>query len=170
MVLINPKILRFDFAFQLSFAATLGLIYFYSFFERILKADKSSFLNWRSILATTLSAQLAVLPLIILRFGYFPIVSPFSNIFILSLIPITMLLGFSIGVLGFLFFGLAEILGFLPYLLLKTEILIISFFGNLKFAIISLGEVKELIFWLAVILLFSFFVYIRKKDLKFLFK
>jgi competence protein ComEC len=168
MILINPKILRFDFAFQLSFAATLGLIYFYPFFERILKSDKSSFLNWRSILATTLSAQLAVLPLIILRFGYFPIVSPLSNIFILSLIPITMLLGFLVGSLGFVFFGLATIFGFLPYLLLKVEILIISFFGSFKFAIISLDKIREWVFWLAIVTVVILFVYLQKRRIKYL--
>jgi competence protein ComEC len=166
MILINPKILRFDFAFQLSFAATLGLIYFYPFLEKVLKAGKSSFFNWRNILATTLAAQLAVLPLIILRFGYFPIVSPISNIFILSLIPITMFFGFLVGVLGFLFFGLANVLGLIPYLLLKIEILIITFFGSLKFAIISLGEEKELIFWVALFIIMVFSFYIKKKDLK----
>jgi competence protein ComEC len=168
MILINPKILRFDFAFQLSFAATLGLIYFYPFFERILKSDKSSFLNWRSILATTLSAQIAVLPLIILRFGYFPIVSPLSNIFILSLIPITMLLGFLTGVLGFVFLGLAMIFGFLPYLLLKVEILIISFFGSFKFAIISLDKIREWVFWLAIVVVVVLFVYLQKRRIKYL--
>lgn len=168
MILINPKILRFDFAFQLSFAATLGLIYFYPFFEKILKSDKSSFLNWRSVLATTLSAQLAVLPLIILRFGYFPVVSPLSNIFILSLIPITMLLGFLVGVLGFVFSGLATIFGFLPYLLLKVEILIISFFGSFKFAIISLDKIREWIFWLAIAVVVVLFIYLQKRRLKYL--
>jgi competence protein ComEC len=168
MILINPKILRFDFAFQLSFAATLGLIYFHPFFERILKSDKSSFLNWRSVLATTLSAQLAVLPLIILRFGYFPVVSPLSNIFILSLIPITMLLGFLAGILGFVFSGLATIFGFLSYLLLKVEILIISFFGSFKFAIISLDKIREWVFWLAIGVVVILFIYLQKRKLKYL--
>lgn len=168
MILVNPKILRFDFAFQLSFAATLGLIYFYPFFGRIFKSDQPSFLSWRSILATTLSAQLAVLPLIILRFGYFPVVSPLSNIFILSLIPVTMLLGFLTGVLGFVFSGLAGVFGFLPYLLLKAEILIISFFGSLKFAIISLDKIREWIFWLAVGAVILLFIYIQKRKLKYL--
>ncbi|HNW96460.1 MAG TPA: ComEC/Rec2 family competence protein [Candidatus Paceibacterota bacterium] len=168
MVIINPKILRFDFAFQLSFAATLGLIYFYPFFEKVLKSDQSSFLNWRGVLATTLSAQFAVLPLIVLRFGYFPLVSPLSNIFILSLIPITMLFGFLAGVSGLIFSGLAMIFGLLSYLLLKMEILIIDFFGSLKFAIISLDKVREWVFWLAVGIVILMFVYIQKKRLKYL--
>ncbi len=168
MILINPKILRFDFAFQLSFAATLGLIYFYPFFERILESDKSSFLNWRNILATTLSAQLAVLPLIILRFGYFPVVSPLSNIFILSLIPITMLLGFLSVMLGFILPGLAAVFGFLPYLMLKLEILIINFFGSLKFAIIYLDKIREWIFWLAIAIVVILFIYLQKRKIKYL--
>ena len=81
-----------------------------------------------------------------------------------------MLLGFCIGILGFLFFGLAAILGFFPYLFLKMEIVVINFFGNLKFAIISLGEQKELIFWLAIIILLLFSAYLNKKYLKNLLK
>ena len=168
MVLINPKILRFDFAFQLSFVATLGLIYFYPFFEKILMSNQKSFLNWRGVLATTLSAQLAVLPLIILRFGYFPLVSPLSNIFILSLIPITMLFGFLAGASGFIFSGIAMIFGFVSYLLLKVEILIINFFGSLKFAIISLDKVRELVFWIAMGVVILMFIYIQRKRFKYL--
>lgn len=163
MIVLNPRILRFDLAFQLSAMATLGLIYFSPFFQKIFKAEQESFLNWRGNLATTLSAQVAVLPLLISGFGYFSPVAPISNVLILTLIPGTMLSGFLMVVFGLAFNLLGQIIGFGAYWLLKCEIYIINFFGGLKFSSISFGEQQELIFWLSVILVAAFLFFVSRK-------
>jgi len=163
MIIFNPRILRFDLAFQLSTMATLGLIYFSPFFQKIFKAEQKSFLNWRGNLATTLSAQVAVLPLLISSFGYFSPIAPASNVLIVALIPLTMLLGFLTVISGLAFNLLGQIVGFGVYWLLKCEISIINFFGGLKFASISFGQQQELVCWLSVILVVIFFFFISRK-------
>lgn len=137
MILINPKILVFDAGFQLSFVATLGILYLFPFFKNILRIKSSDFFGFREMFALTLSAQTAVLPLLILYFGYFSIVAPLSNFFLLLAIPPTMFFGF-IGVsVGFIFPLFGKVLSLPAFLLLKYEVEIINFFGNLSFAGIS---------------------------------
>lgn len=163
MIVLNPRILRFDLAFQLSAMATLGLIYFSPFFQKIFKAEQESFLNWRSNLATTLSAQVAVLPLLISGFGYFSPVAPISNVLLLTFIPITMLFGFLMVVGSLMFNLLGQVIGFGVYWLLKCEIGIINFFGSLKFSSISFGGQQELVFWLSIIFVVLFFLLVSRK-------
>jgi len=163
MILFNPKILRFDFGFQLSFAATLGLVYLSPFFNRLLRVDNDFLFNWRGILATTLSAQTMVLPLLILRFGYLPLISPIANICIIMFIPITMLMGFLAILISFLNLWLGYLIGFLGYLLLHFEILMINFFGKLRFAVLDLGVYKEFIFWLVTALIIFFLVQLKRQ-------
>lgn len=161
MILINPKILRFDIGFQLSFAATLGLIYFSPFFNRVFQTEKPSFLNWRQVVATTFSAQLAVLPLLIFRFGYISLISPLVNVLIISLIPYTMLLGFIAVILSYLHTWLGIIVGVFPYLFLYFEILIIKIFSRFSLATINFGGFSEIVFWVVVI--FFLLILINKK-------
>jgi len=159
MIFLNPKILRFDFGFQLSFAATLGLIYLTPIFDKLLKVEKQSFFDWREILATTLSAQMMVLPLLILHFGYVSIVSPITNILIISFIPITMLLGFLAILISFLNLWLGYLIGFFAYFFLHSEIFIIKIFGKLPLATLRFGIYNEIIFLISIGLIISFIIY-----------
>ena len=130
MLLFNPRILAFDLGFQLSFAALLGIVYLYPLFKKWFKlSDKEGILGWRRNLFQTLSAQLAVAPIILTSFGYFSPTALIANVLILEFIPFTMLLGFLTAVFGFLSFGLSLVIGWLTGLLLGYEILVINFFS-----------------------------------------
>ncbi|MGB9608830.1 MAG: ComEC/Rec2 family competence protein, partial [Minisyncoccia bacterium] len=99
MVLIQPKILVYDLGFELSFLSILGITYFKPVLDQWFKFKNDfGFLNWKDNLTTTLGAQLAVLPLTFLNFGKISLFSPAANILILTFIPITMFLGFVLGV------------------------------------------------------------------------
>ncbi len=67
MILINPLVLRGDVGFQLSFAATLGLIYLAPAIETYFKKVPNLF-KLRETLVMTLSAQIFVLPLLLYYF------------------------------------------------------------------------------------------------------
>ena len=163
MILLNPKILRFDFGFQLSFAATLGLVYLSPFFNHLFKVEKGGLFKWREVIATTFSAQTFVLPILILRFGYISIISPITNVLIISLIPYTMLLGFIAVLLSYLSLWLGTIFGFAAHLLLSLEIKIINLFGSFKLAVLNFGKYSELVFWLLLLVFISYFVYKQKR-------
>lgn len=130
MVLANPKILVFDVGFQLSFLALIGIVYLKPlFFNRIVGQEKS-FLNWRDNFQTTTSAQLAVLPILLLNFGYFSLNSILANILVLELVPLTMALGFFLAGVSFINGYLAWLLVWPTDFLLRIAMAIIDFFGR----------------------------------------
>lgn len=96
MVMWNPFILVDDVGFQLSFAATCGLIYMSSFVENVLKKLKiygylPEIFSIREALLTTLSAQTLAVPVIISAFGRFSLIAPLANVAAVSFIPLAML-------------------------------------------------------------------------------
>ncbi len=132
MLLGNPKLLVFDVGFELSFAAFLGIMYLkpaVTSFAKFLAGG--GLMDWKDHLASTFSAQLAVLPIIAGSFGSFSPLSILSNMLVLSFIPTTMGLGFAAAALGFLSERLASAAAFLTFPFLKFETAVIVFFGEL---------------------------------------
>jgi competence protein ComEC len=136
ITLFNPKSLLFDVGFQLSFLAVLGIVYLRPALKKILRFDdKPGFLAWRENLLMTLSAQLATAPVLIVAFGSFSLLAFFANILVLLFIPLTMGLGFFLGLLGLMSHYLALIVGFLVSWLLNYEIFIINLFAEISLPI-----------------------------------
>ncbi len=130
MVLQNPKVLSFDIGFQLSFMALIGIVYLMPAIKKLLRfAEEPGFLSWRENFLTTVSAQLAVAPLLVFYFGNFSPLSFLANVLVLTIIPLTMTLGFLLGVLGFIYFPLSLVFGWFINLFLYYEIFIIKLFG-----------------------------------------
>jgi competence protein ComEC len=132
MALYEPAIVRFDIGFQLSFSSLLGIIYLEPRIRKLLgiRDAAQGFLKWKASAATTLSAQLAVAPLLLYHFGRVSPVALVSNILVLATVPVTMLLGFLLGAGGLL----AKPLGFLFSIpargLLSYQIAVINLFAN----------------------------------------
>ncbi len=134
MALSNPFVLAYDIGFQLSFAALLGIVYLKPALERLLHLSRApGIFSWKEHAMTTISAQLAVLPLLIFRFENFSGAGFLSNLLILPLIPFTMLLSFVTGVAGFLSRVLASSIGFLLHAVLTYELAVIQFFAKIEF-------------------------------------
>lgn len=108
MLLSNPLLLVYDPGFQFSFAATLGLILGASPIEAHLWRIRPAFL--RDITATTLAAQLFVLPLLLYQTGSLSLVALPANIIALPLVPLAMLLSAIAGVVGMMAPVLAPVL------------------------------------------------------------
>ncbi len=144
MVLQNPKILRFHYSFQLSFLATLALIYVAPVLApRLAFLPKKSFAfggKLREIASMTISTQLFVLPLLLYKSGLFSVVSLPVNLLILPFIPFTMFFGFVAGGLGFISNFLAAPFGWLAYGLLAYEIKIVEFFAGLPFSSFNIPD------------------------------
>ncbi len=158
MNLWNPKILVYDVGFQLSFLATLGIVFFSPLIERYLRWLPEIF-GMREAAQMTLSAQLLVLPVIVLNFGRLSLIAPVANLFVLSLIPFAMLFGF-FAVLFDLFCGaVSDFFGFLGYLALETIIFFVNAFSSFRFA--SIGV--EWGWWMVVTYYYLLCRYILKK-------
>lgn len=139
MLLFNPFLLRDDIGFQLSFLAFAGLVYFskpLSFF-----LNRTNFARMPKFLAgpivETLSAQVAVFPLLAFAFGRVSIISPLSNLLVLPSIPLSMLLIFiaSIGGLFGIFIG--KILGLMAWPLLAYVVYITHLLAKIPYSSIS---------------------------------
>ncbi|MBI3334908.1 MAG: ComEC/Rec2 family competence protein [Candidatus Portnoybacteria bacterium] len=114
----------YDVSFQLSFGAMAGLALFYAkfrqWFYRIPRAKEHWVFN---IIIASLAVSVMIFPLTAYHFGRVSWISPIANVFILPLMPPTMLLGF-----------LAEFTGFFIqplWLLLEYQVRMISLFGYL---------------------------------------
>jgi len=137
MLLINPMLLRWDIGFQLSFLATLGIVYLFPFFEeRLVKKHKA--FGIMEILFMTISAQIFVLPIILINFGKLSLISPLANILILPIVPLTMLLGFIAVILKLLIPPLTVAFSWLVFLPLKYEVAVINFLASLKWSSVEI--------------------------------
>ncbi len=169
MLFFNPLLLRWDVGFQLSFLATVGIVYFYPLIEKYsIKKQGISFFN--EILFLTLSAQVFVLPIILNDFQKLSLISPLANLLVLPIIPLTMLLGFVTVMLAFIFTPLATVFAWLTFLPLKYETTIIDFLANLKFSSLEVLNFSWVwvIVWYLVLLGVLYFnkIKIKLKELK----
>lgn len=137
MVLINPFVLVFDPGFQLSFLATLGLIYITPLIEGKLLIVPTV-LGLRAIIAATLGTQSAVLPLLAYQVGQASLVAPIVNLLVLPVIPALMALGFATGTLGIASSILATPVAWMTHLLSAYVFGTVHLFASIPYAAVSL--------------------------------
>jgi competence protein ComEC len=94
-------VLVFDRSFQLSFLATIAVIYVSPLFEKKLLFIPER-LGVRGIIATTIATQITVLPFLLYTSGTLSVLSLPANILVLPVVPAAMFAGFATGVLGFI--------------------------------------------------------------------
>lgn len=139
MLIWNPRLLAWDIGFELSFLATLGMIYLLPYFEEKVFAELPSFLAFRETLSATLAAQIFVLPILLVRFDTFSMVSLPANIAVLPFIPVTMLVVFLLSLFGFLSWLAAYFVGLIAWVLLSYELLMVRWFASFSWAETSFG-------------------------------
>ncbi len=167
MLAHNPLLLKLDVGFQLSFLAMLGIIYLLPVFQNWLRKVPDLF-QLKNILAMTLSAQAFTLPVLIYNFGYFSLVSPFTSILIVPLLPLIMGLGFIFALSGTVWGFLGWFFSLPVWLLLTYLVKITEWFSDFSFSVYVI-EVSWA--WLAVfysILGFLTWYLNEKQKLKFL--
>lgn len=158
MVIHNPKILVFDPSFQLSFLATLALVYVSPVFEKYLSGVPEKF-GFRGMLSTTLATQIIVLPYLIYSMGNFSLVSLPTNILVLLFIPVTMLVGFIATLVGFISYFFALPFAYITHLFLSYILFISNYFGNFSFASIAVPAVS---FWVILITYIAMLILLKR--------
>jgi competence protein ComEC len=106
MVLLNPFVLVYDVSFQLSFIATVAVIFLAPRIEKYFLWITPRF-GLRDIITVTCAAYVFVLPFILYKMGNLSLVALPANILILPLIPFTMFLGFMTGFAGIIWYVFA---------------------------------------------------------------
>jgi competence protein ComEC len=154
MLAWNPLYLAFDPGFEFSFAATLGLILGAPILIPRLLWIKNPFL--REIVATTVAAQVAVLPLLLWQTGNLSLVALPANILVMLVIPLAMALSFIAGLIGVIVPFIAPAVGIPAHLLLSYIVAVASYGAALPFAHVVLPAfpfalvvvLYALLFWL----------------------
>ena len=137
MVLINPKVLRDDIGFQLSFAAIVGIIYLTPVFERWL-AKLPSVGGIRSLVTMTLGAQLTTLPFIVYYFGTISLVGVAANLLVVPAVPYLMMSGIAAIVLSALLPSLSVFFFWPVWLTLAYLIAAVELLASVPFAAVTL--------------------------------
>lgn len=145
MILLNPDIVLYDPSFQLSFTGTLGLI--------LLGETTKGWFHWvpefgglREIISAAVASQIAITPMILHMSGMVSYVSLLVNILVLPLLPLTMLMVFLTGCLGFIGQLAALPFAIVSYSLLRYELWIVNIFSEFNFAAKTISALS----WLTV--------------------
>ena len=141
MVLWNPFVLAFDPGFQLSFLATLGLIFIAPKFERFFLWVPGVW-SLREIVTATFATQCSVLPLLLYQMGQVSIVAPFVNMLVLPLVPFVMLTGFLTGVFEMTFTLLSVPFAWVTHVLLRYMFAVVTFFDSFTFASLDVPSIS----------------------------
>ncbi|MDP3772364.1 MAG: ComEC/Rec2 family competence protein [bacterium] len=193
MIFQNPFILRFDAAFQLSFLATLGLIYLAPHIEKRLdririrttivitgaldtlgirrQQTALSFpyrvaLGGQKILAETIGAELMVLPLIVSLFGRISLISPITNLLVLAAVPYAMGTAFIAGIADVFWHPLGIATGVGAWLILSYLISVIRLFARLPGASIETDALVIIPLMLAYAALAGRFIFTYRRNKK----
>ncbi|MBI5794235.1 ComEC/Rec2 family competence protein [Candidatus Uhrbacteria bacterium] len=135
MFLVNPLVMG-DVGFQLSFAATVGIVELTDRVSRRLQFIPNLF-ELRTSFAASLSAIIVTLPILLWHFGTVSLVAPFTNLLVLPLVPYAMWLTL-IALCAVTVFGTAVHFLILPGWALSSLMLwLISVFGAIPFAVLE---------------------------------
>ncbi len=139
MLMHNPRILAFDISFQLSFLATIAVIYVSPIVKEYLGWVTERF-GFRETLAMTLSVQIFTLPFILYKMGEISVIALVPNLLVLPLVPYVMFGGFLAGMIGFFgHFGyighmVAVPIAWTTQAALSYMLKVVEFFGGFVFA------------------------------------
>lgn len=142
MVMHNPFVLVFDISFQLSFLATLGLIWIAPIIEEWKIAQRlPSRFGIRQVFASTLATQIAVLPYLMYRIGALSIISPLVNMLILPIIPFAMGVGALTGFIEMIVSLGSSPLSWVSFVSLHYVVAIVELFGSASFSSIVVPHI-----------------------------
>jgi competence protein ComEC len=162
MLFANPMLLFFDPSFQLSFLATIGLVYATPVAEPYFQWITPQF-KLREVFVSTFATQIFVTPFLLYLTGAFSVVALPANFILTLIIPITMLFSFLVGVTGLISSVLAWPVSFIGFIFLTSILHIVHFFAELPFASITTPAFPS---WLVIGIYIIFTIIILKRTQK----
>ena len=167
MAVINPYTL-WDVGFQLSFAATLGLILYAGPFQdwavRLIarftspENAKKSAQPISEYLLFTLAAQLTTLPIMAYHFGRISLIAVLANPFVLPVQPAVMVLAGLALLLSFIYLPLGKVAGWIAWPFAAYTNRAVEFFDRFPHGVIVLGDFSLLfvVLFYALLLFLTF--------------
>jgi len=164
VMLLWQPLLIWDLGFQLSVTATLGLMLIGS---RLVGLKKIKLVG--EGLADTLSAQIAVWPILVISFGQMSLFGILVNSLILWFVPIIMYMGAGLAVVGLVWGELGRVFGWLVYLPLTVMVRIIEWFGGQSWISLQVGELSwwwGLGYYLVLVIIIYWFRTSKSQDVE----
>lgn len=161
MSLYNPLWPLYDVGFQLSFLATTGILLGSDWWKNKLHWVTERF-GLREAVAVTLSAQTAVLPLLIHISGTLSFVSVPANILVVPVVPVAMLAVFVVAVVGLVAPPVAVVIGYPASWLLDYMILVSVWLSKLPGGFVILPNFSG---WLVVGIYLAILVYLSRRTI-----
>jgi competence protein ComEC len=154
LLLWQPSFL-FDVGFQLSFMATLGIM-----FIKPLIPVQDNFIT--ESFTTTLAAQIGTVPILLGVFGQIGLLSVLVNALVLWTVPLLMIFGSLAAIIGLVFPFIGQLLLYpvLPFLVYFESV--VSYFGQSNW-VIHVGNVPPEI-WIGYYFLLAAWVFAKKKS------
>lgn len=138
IVLVWPQAL-FEISFQLTFAATLGIVTLGSRIGDLLgESGKWGILGNNAAIAT--SAYIFTAPVILYYFGQVSALSPFANVLVAEAVAPIMALGFSVALASFIFMPIAQILAYLAFVPAFYFSKVVALFASWPFGQMNIGK------------------------------
>ncbi len=156
LVANNPYII-YNISFQLSFLATLSIIYFYGFINNKLKVK---------MISLTLASNILTIPMIYYNFKGVPLLSVFSNIIIVPFIGIIIYLSILSLILFKINIHISKIIADINKVILEIIYVLLEKISDLEFAYIIIEEPKLNYVILYYIVVFSYMIYKEMKTIK----
>ncbi|MBC8263187.1 MAG: ComEC family competence protein [Anaerolineales bacterium] len=157
MTLLDPRTL-WDLGFQLSFAATLGLILLVPPMQEGLESWLRKWLSETNVkqivnvlndaLVITLAAQILTMPIILYTFGRLSLMSPLTNLLILPPQPILMIAGGIATLLGLVWLPMGRVMGWVAWLVLTYTVRVVEITARIPFAAIDIQRPSLTMIWL----------------------
>lgn len=160
IILLFSPFAIFEIGFQLSFAATIAIIFFFNKIYTILSKITTSIPLRKYILAplaVTIAAQIGVSPFLVYYFFKLPIINIFANLLIVPLVGLAIPLAFIVIVFNLFLPFLAQIFAETLWLSLSGILFITEKLGNLSFASMDLPRPSVILIIIFYTLIFMLF-------------
>ncbi len=157
LLIINNPYIIYNISFQLSFLATLSIIYFYDYINKHIKF---------SLLSLTLSANILTLPIIYYNFKGISLVSIIGNIIAVPIVGIIIYLSIISVVLFNFNIYLAKVAASINIDIIDCMYILLEKLSKLEFAYIEFNSQNIYCVIIYYIFIFSYMIYKEKKTIK----
>ena len=155
----NPQCL-FSASMQLSFIATIGIIYFYPKLYSPFSKIKNKFLKYFiGIFCVTLSVQIPLIPVLMFYFGKVSIISFVANILIIPVVGFIVALSFIFYVFTFVSNIAANVVSVFLSQILTFVLAVIHYFANLNFSVLQTKVphfLEIILYYLIIVFMFEY--------------
>ncbi|WP_338660907.1 ComEC/Rec2 family competence protein [Paraclostridium sordellii] len=157
ILLINNPYIIYNMSFQLSFLATLSIIYFYGYINSKIKIK---------LIALTISANILTLPMIYLYYKNISLISIISNIVVVPFLSIIIYISILSHIILPISLTLSKFMVIINSLIIDFINQTLEILYNLKFSYIEFDEVNKLFVITYYILVGIYMIYKEIKTIK----